>query len=129
MPDFARITINDAQGTPVAHNFDPVRIESGRAVFADRSAAVPAGFLTFSHEILEPTAQRQSYKMVNGFYLPVAVEVDGSYVVRRHNSTKLELNASPNSTLQERKDQYAYLQNLLANSDFKNSFLYFETFA
>lgn len=128
MPALARITINDAQGTPVAHNFDPVILTGGKSKWADRAPATPSGFLTISREILEPSAQRATYRLQDGFYLPILEEVNGSDTVVRYNSTKVELNAHPDSTLQERKDQYAYLQNWLANTDVKNSFLYLEPF-
>jgi hypothetical protein len=123
MPTLDTVVINDGQGTPVAHDFDPVILQGGKAKWADRAPAVPAGFLTISREIQEPSGQRAAYKISDGFYLPVVEEVDGSDTVVRYNSTKVEFNVNPNSTLQERKDQYAYLQNWLANADVKDSFL------
>lgn len=128
MPALASIVINDGQGSPAAHTFAPVILQGGKARWADRAPATPAGFLTISREIVEPTAQRTTFRLTDGFYLPVLGSVDGSDVVVRYNSTKVELNAHPDSTLQERKDQYAYLQNWLANTDVKNSFLNLEPF-
>jgi hypothetical protein len=128
MPALGRITINDGAATPVAHNFDPVILQGGKAKWADRSPTVPAGFLAITREILEPSAQRSAYRINDGFYFPVVETVDGSDVVVRYNSVRLELNAHPNSTLQERKDQFAYLKNWLANSDVRDSFLNLEPF-
>jgi hypothetical protein len=126
MPAIDDVVINDAQGTPVAHTFSPNGIRAGVAEFVDRTAAVPAGFLTISNEILKPTKQRPVFRWSNGFYLPVTTEDAGVYSIPRYNTTKLVMDVNPNATLQEKKDQYAYLQNWLANTDVKNGFLYSE---
>lgn len=128
MPTLARITINDAAGTPVAHNFDPVILQGGTAKWADRSPSIPSGFRTISREVAAPVGSRSTYKVTDGFYMPEVAEVDGSDKVVRYSSGKLELNIHPESTLQERKDLHAYLTNWLANSDVKNSIFYLEPF-
>ena len=121
MPAIATLTINDGNATPVAHTFAPQSTTGARAQWADRSPTIPAGFRTISHELAEPNGNRTVNKVTMGFVCPVVATVDGSDTVVRYNSGQLVLNIHPQSTLQERKDLYAYMANSMANGSIKTS--------
>jgi len=113
MPAIAALTINDGLGTPVAHTFAPVSTTSGKAKWADRSPTIPAGFRLISFELAEPSGARTVHKMTLGYSFPVVATVDGVDTVVRYNSGQVILNIHPDSTLQDRKDQLAFMANSL----------------
>lgn len=121
MPAIATLTINDGQGTPVAHTFSPQSTTGSKASWADRSPTIPAGYRTISHELAEPNGNRTVTKITLGYMVPVVATVDGSDTVVRYNSGQVILNVNPQSTLQERKDLLAYVANSLANANVKTS--------
>ena len=121
MPAIATLTINDGQAAPVAHTFSPQTTSGSRAVWADRSPSIPAGYRTISHELAEPNGSRTVHKVTLGFMCPTVAAVDGSDTVVRYNSGQVILNVNPNSTLQERKDLLAYVANSLGNATVKTS--------
>lgn len=121
MPAIAALTINDGLGTPVAHTFNPQTTNGAKAQWADRSPSIPAGFRTISYEVQEPNGSRTVNKLVAGFMNPTVATVDGSDVVVRYSSAKVELNLHPQSTLQERKDLLAYVANFLGLATVKSS--------
>lgn len=121
MPAIAALAINDGQGTPVSHTFAPVTTDGALAKWADRSPSIPSGYRLISHEVKGPNGQRTVHQVVIGFSIPVVASVNGVDTVVRYNSTQVVLNIHPDSTLQERKDQLAYLANLLANANVKSS--------
>lgn len=121
MPAIAALTINDGLASPVAHTFSPKTTNGTKAVWADRSPSIPAGYRTISHEMLEPNGNRTVNKVALGFMCPVVASVNGSDTVVRYNSGSITLNFHPDSTLQERKDQLAYMINTLSNASVKTS--------
>lgn len=121
MPAIAALSVNDGQTTPVAHTFNPQSTTGAKAVWADRSPTIPAGYRLISHEISEPNGNRTVYKFTMGFTDPKVVTVDGSDTVARYNSAKVELNIHPQSTLQDRKDILAYVANTLGLASMKTS--------
>lgn len=116
MPAIGNIVINDAEATPVAHTFAPVTTNGAVAKLANRSATTPLGFETLSVEMRAPAGQQTAYRLIAGMNDPVEGTVDGQTVVVRNNSFKLELNFSPNSTAQERKNTLKLASSLLASS-------------
>jgi hypothetical protein len=121
MPSINTIVINDGAATPVAHTFAPTRQDGSKAVFHDRSAAIPAGFGKIEHEITEPKAPGAAHRVKIGFYIPEVGVVDGETVVVRNNSASLTLNFSPNSTDADRKNMRMFIQNYLTNSSVRTS--------
>jgi len=121
MPAIAALTINDGQTTPVAHTFNPQTTSGAKAVWADRSPTIPAGYRLVSHELAEPNGNRTVYKLSFGFTDPKVATVDGADQVTRYNSAKVELNIHPLSTLQDRKDLLAYVANFLGIASVKTS--------
>lgn len=121
MPAIATLTLNDGQTVPVAHTFSPVTTDGSKAKWADRAPAIPAGFLTISNEVVEPSGSRTTYKHSTGFMTPVVATVDSVAQVVRYSSAGLTLNIHPDSTLQERQDLLAYIGNLIADAAFVTS--------
>lgn len=121
MPALAALTINDGLSTPVAHTFNPQTTSGAKAVWADRSPTIPAGYKLISHEVSEPNGNRTVYKLSFGFSDPKVATVDGADTVTRYNSAKVEINVHPASSLQDRKDILAYVTNFLSNATVKTS--------
>jgi len=121
MPAIAALTVNDGQTTPVAHTFNPQTTSGAKAVWADRSPSIPAGYRLISHEVAEPNGNRTVYKITMGFTDPKVATVDGADTVTRYNSAKVELNVHPSSSLQDRKDLLAYVANSLGLATIKTS--------
>lgn len=121
MPAIAALTVNDGLATPAAHTFSPQTTSGAKAVFADRSPSIPAGYRTISHELAEPNGNRTVYRVAMGFMIPTVASVDGSDTVVRYSSAQVTLNVHPQSTLQERKDLLAYVANSLGLATIKTS--------
>jgi hypothetical protein len=121
MPAIAALSINDGQGTPVAHSFAPVTTDGSIAKWADRSPSIPAGFQTISYEVSAPSGNRTTNKLQAGFLFPVVATVDSVDKVVRYSSAQISMNIHPEATLQERKDIVAYLANFLGLASVKTS--------
>jgi hypothetical protein len=128
MTAIAALTIADGQASPANHTFDPVTTDGAKAQWADRSPAVPSGFLTISHEVLGPSGNRTVHQVKAGYMMPVLAEVDGVDTVVRYSSAQVTLNIHPDSTLQERKDLLAYVANSLDLAAWKTSVQNLEPF-
>jgi len=128
MPAIAALSINDGQATPVAHSFSPVTTDGSKAQWADRSPAIPSGFLTISHEVLPPSGSRTTHKLQSGFMTPSVATVDSVDKVVRYSSAQVTLNVHPDATLQERKDLLAYIKNFLDDSSVETSVYNLEPF-
>lgn len=57
MPTFATITINDGQGTPVAHAFSPGHIKGDIATYMDRVGGIAVGYPILSISLRAPLAK------------------------------------------------------------------------
>lgn len=116
MPALAPIVINDAEGTPVAHTFDPVTTDGSLAQLANRSATTPKGFETLRVEVKAPANGQAAYRLLIGSNDPVEATVNGVQTVVRNCSADIRLNFSPDSTAQERKNLLKMMSNLLAHA-------------
>jgi hypothetical protein len=121
MSALASLSINDGQATPVAHTFNPVSTDGSRAQWAERSAGVPSGYFTLSHEVRNPASATAAYRVLIGLNVPVMATVNGVLTVVRNSSAQVTLNCSAQSTVQERKDLLAYVANFLGNATVKTS--------
>lgn len=129
MTQFATITINDGQATPVAHTFTARRLQEGIAKWQDISGGIAVGFPTITASLREPVRGSKSpnYKATIKVALPVLEVVNSStYSGITPAPTKaydvvasLDIIMPERSALQNRKDIRAYLANLLANADIK----------
>lgn len=117
MPAIGTITINDGETTPVAHVFEPVKIDGNKAYYkCVGSATSPLGYELISIEQIEPKAAGQAYVTRITGYDPVTATVDGNDVVARYNSWELKFNSSSTSTTQERKNDRVMISNLLKDA-------------
>jgi len=121
MPAIAALTINDGLAVPVAHTFNPVTTDGSKALFADRSPTIPAGFRQISFEVTPPSGNRTTHKITAGYMNPTVATVDGVDKVVRYSSAQVILNIHPEATLQERKDLLAYVANSLDLASIKTS--------
>jgi hypothetical protein len=121
MPAIAALSINDGQGTPVAHTFAPVTTDGSLAKWADRSPTIPSGFRVISFEVAPPSGSRVTNKLQMGLNNPTVASVNGVDQVVRYSSAQVTLNVHPDATLQERKDLLAYVANFFANATVKTS--------
>ncbi|DAD52030.1 TPA_asm: coat protein [ssRNA phage Esthiorhiza.3_8] len=121
MPAFGNIVINDGASTPVSHTFSPVKIDGDVATWADRSSGVPSKYYLLSASNRDPSGgngqvNREQFSVV----FPVVADgtdpaVKAGTLLRtlRFDGTVL---IPVSSTLQERKDVYAFIKNYLASS-------------
>lgn len=121
MPAIASLSINDGQGTPVAHTFAPVSTNGSQAKWADRSPSIPSGFLLVNHQVEPPSGARTVHRVTMGYMMPTVATVNSVDTVVRYSSAQLVLNIHPDSTLQERKDLLAYVANSLGIAAVKTS--------
>jgi hypothetical protein len=121
VPAIAALTINDGQSSPAAHTFNPVTTDGQLAKWADRSPAIPAGFLTISYEVAPPSGTRTVYRATAGFSTPFVAAVGDIDQVVRYCSAQVILNIHPEATLQERDDLLAYVKNFLSLASVKTS--------
>lgn len=121
MPAFGNVVINDGQSTPAPQTFSPVKIDGDVATWANRAGGVPSGYATLSASNRDPGNGSQVNR--ERFTLSVPVVADGSDpsvpagTVLRTLSADCTVLIPVSSTLDERKDLLAYLQNFLASSD------------
>jgi hypothetical protein len=124
MPAFGNLIVNDATSpTPVAHTFNPVRIDKdGIAKHADRSSGIPVGYPTLDLQLKEPVSGSPVYKAVVHIDVPTLAQTSpstGSGIQPNptkaySHRAKLELWLPAVGTLQERKNILEYIENCLA---------------
>lgn len=122
MTTFANIVINDGAGTPVAHTFAPVRIDSkGVAWHSDRSGGIALGYPTISFSVKEPTKASRNYRAFAKIVTPVlevtspstATGIQPAPTLAYNLTANLEFIMHERSSLQERKNLNAFAKNFL----------------
>lgn len=119
MPTFTSQTVNDGQGTPVAHTFAPLMKDGQVATFADRSPAIAAAWKKITHEVTNPKSSTAALRVKIGFNDPQAATVDGSLKVVRNSSAQVVFNFAQDATDQDKKDLVAYTLNYMGNATVK----------
>lgn len=135
MPARANIAVNDGQGTPVLHTFNPSE-DNGVDLFEDKSGGIAIGFPSISVRFRRPTAasngsqsnpNNRVYRVQVNFAWPVLEVTSAStgtgiqpaptvaYVLRSNQ----EWIIPERSTLADRKDLRAIVYNSLNNADIK----------
>ncbi len=136
MAAIANIVVNDGKTTPVSHTFAPVTIDSaGVAKWADRSGGISIGFPTITYSLKNPNQGSRAYKLVAKVSLPVLEQTSPSTstgiqpapMVAYSLIANVELVLPERSTLADRKDLFAYVKNVLANSLFTQGVENYET--
>lgn len=128
MPAAVTLSINDGQGTPVAHSYTPAGQTGSKVEWNEKTAGIPAGYFVLSHELVKPGTPEAAYRVKIGLNMPSTATVDGSLAVVRNSSAQVTFNLSQSSTLQERKDLLAYIANTLGNASVKTSIQDIEQF-
>jgi hypothetical protein len=129
MTAFQTITLNDGQGTPVAHTFKARRIDAGIAKWQDVSSGVAQGFITVTASLREPVkgSKIPTYKAELNLYYPKLE----TYNAETYNGitpapakaydcvAKLTFLLPERSSTSDRQDIRAFMANALAQSDIK----------
>lgn len=136
MSAFAPIILADGQSTPVNHTFSPVNIDPvGVATLADRSGGIAIGFPVLSLLVRPSTKTSRNYK-VSGKILVPTLEVTSPSTSTgiQPAPTKaydcmgtIEFVLPERSTVLERANVLAYMKNALANANFTNAIVNFES--
>jgi len=125
MTAIATLTLADGQATPANHTFAPVNIDvAGVARWADRSSGIALGFPVISFSLRAPNKTSRNYKLTAKVVTPVLEVTSPSTSTgiqpaptKAYDITfNVEATLPERSTLQQRKDAYAYLKNFLANA-------------
>lgn len=116
MPTASSIVLNDGQGTPAAHTFEPQSVVPSRTVLVDRDSTTSAGQKQLILG-LDPSKPGRSTSRVNiRFNYPVEHTVDGivevAYVARFSGDVVIP----DQMTQAERDNLAAFLSNAFANS-------------
>lgn len=136
MSAIAAIVINDGATTPVAHTFNPVKIDlSGVAHFADRIGGIALGYPTISISLRSPTKNSRMYRVMKKTVTPVLELTSPSTAsgiqpqpTLAYNLTHVEEFILPErSTEQQRKDIIAYVKNGSLNAQWVNAAQNFES--
>lgn len=125
MSAIAPLTINDGATTPVAHTFGPAPdVASSLPAWVDRSGGISLGFPRITMSMRQPTKTARSFKVMVKIVTPVLEVTSPSTASGIQPAPTLAYNLIANiefvlperSTLQQRKDLFAYTKNFLANA-------------
>lgn len=125
MTAIAALTLADGAATPVSHTFSPVNIDAdGIAKWCDRSGGIALGFPAVTFSIRAPNKQSRVYGLTMKVVTPVLEVTSPSTSTgiqpapTKAYDITFSVNASlpERSTLQQRKDAFAFLKNMLANA-------------
>lgn len=124
MPAIGTITINDGAGTPVAHSFTPSGIAGAIASYDDRVGGISVGFPHITISSVSPTKTSRMYKARVKVVLPVLENISGTasngFAPAPTKAYDLQFDGTfilpERSTLQNRKDLFAFVKNLMANA-------------
>lgn len=137
MTAFANVVLADGLVTPVNHTFAKKKIGDGNdantilAMWEDRVTGVFVGFPKISQQTRFPGTAKgpRSTKVSVKIILPIMEVVSNSTVsgiapaptVAYQNFASLEIVTAERSSIESRKDLYAYLKNYVLTLEFKNA--------
>lgn len=119
MANFAGLSINDGQATPVAHLFATKSNDGQVTVYEDRAIGIPVAY----GKLIIRTSETSEQRVVKcDILVPTLEAVSGANAagftpaakVAYQNIGKLEFRTSLRSTLQERKNIVAFVKNAAA---------------
>lgn len=125
MSAIASMTLADGQATPVNHTFAPVGIDQASvAKWADRSGGIALGFPAVSFSLRAPSKASRNFRLTAKVVTPVLEVTSPSTATGIQPAPTLAYNLVANvdiilperSTVAQRKDLLAYLQNYLAST-------------
>ena len=121
----ANIVINDGQATPVAHTFEPVRVAPDLVTYHDKVDGISAGYRSITLGRRLPSAQNANGKSSGRIRMPIletaATAASGftpGPTVAYSLAGNVDCVIPDRATLDERKDLYAYMTNLIADAVF-----------
>lgn len=130
MATFANIVIKDGQATPVDHTYAPAYRRDNELGWADRSAGVLAGYRNVSLQVRPATNQnagtRVSIKVKDPRLATLGVNDQGiipTPVKAYETLAELSFMLPSGTDRQARLDILAYVSNLLANQQIKDSII------
>jgi len=135
MSAIASMTLADGQATPVNHTFAPVGIDQASvAKWADRSGGIALGFPTVSFSLRQPTKASRNFRLTAKVVTPVLEVTSPSTATGIQPAPTLAYNLIANvdivlperSTVDQRKDMLAFLQNYLASAVIESAVENFE---
>lgn len=126
MPAIAQIILADGAGTPVNHNFDPVKVTGNMATYTDRVSGIAVGFPVLTVSVTPPSKTSRVYKVRAKIVVPTLEVVNAStYSGITPAPTKaydclcdINFVLPERSTLVDRKNVLAYVKNLMAHATF-----------
>jgi hypothetical protein len=125
MAAIAALSIQDGAATPVAHTFSPnPDLVSNLPVWVDRSGGIAMGYPKISLSVRNPTKTSRIYKVTLKIATPVMETTSASTasgippapVVSYTPLCNVEFVLPERSTLQQRKDLFAFVKNTLTNA-------------
>lgn len=119
MPAVASISLNDGQGTPVAHTFAPLTCTPGNTVLVNREGNTSAGNRTLVLSYDAAKANRATHRVGIRFNMPVeAQNADtGQYRVEYTARFSGEAVIPDRMTAAERADFAAFVANAIMHAD------------
>lgn len=130
MTQFANITLNDGQATPVAHIFTARRMDGAVAKWQDISGGQAVGFPTLRASLREPLkgSKIPAYKVVIDIAVPTLEVVNASTyngitpapTKAYDHIAQISLTLPERGTLAERKNLRSYIANALAQVDLRS---------
>jgi hypothetical protein len=138
MTAFANLVLADGQPTPVNHTFAKKKIGDGSdantilALWEDRVSGVAVGFPKISQQTRFPGTTKgapRSTKVSVKVTAPIMEVVSNSTVsgiapaptVAYANSANIEMTMPERSSIESRKDFYAFVKNYVNSNEFKNA--------
>lgn len=138
MGAIADITINDGQGTPVAHTFAPAKTQADYALLEDRAAGIYIGYNKLVFSLKRPSGDSKSalrnLKLNIDIETPKLENVTNSTIsgiapaptISYRPMVKLEVTFPERCSLQDRKDLQAFMKNVLSNAFVTDAFEKYE---
>lgn len=118
MAVIATLALGDGQATPVNHNFTPVGVKNGIAMWKDKASGIPAKYPVLTYSLREPTKALPSHKLTTKITLP---GVDALTNVKiREAFVNVDVVIPESCTDQERKDLAAFASNFVLSAVFQN---------
>lgn len=123
MPSFNNITLN-------AKVYGPENISSGIASYVNRGTGIPSGFARLTSSVKNPVGNAATYRVRWDLKIPVVAGESSSCAcigdLLRQTIMSIDMVAARTSTTAERQELLDQLDDLVANADFRNSFLNLE---
>lgn len=118
MPSATTITLADGQATPVNHDFVPVSVNPGQAVFVNRDSTTSAGQMELILQFDRAKSGRKTDRVKFRFNMPVEAtdSTTGLTYVAHTARFSCDIILPDEMTTAERADMAAYVANACAHA-------------